>query len=135
MAEAILAEIDAWFEDSILEPLATSVPRQALEDMFSAVTEYHKSGHRICLVGNFAMNSPRDIFSDQIESHFVRWIDALAKCLFRGGVSRRQSQTLACSIISSIQGAITLTRATNRSECFLEAMETTRADACRQITG
>jgi TetR/AcrR family transcriptional regulator, lmrAB and yxaGH operons repressor len=115
MANAVLAEIEAWFETNLFRPLYEgSDPMAGIMAMFGTVTAYFQSGRRICLVGLLALADARERFAQRIARYFVRWRDALADALIRAG----KEPALAEEIVAAIQGALVLARATHDLEIF-----------------
>lgn len=121
MAEAVLTEIDGWFEREIYAPLRDeAAPWPAIDAMFTACDRYFRQGRRVCLVGAFALTDTRDRFATALRSYFAAWIEALATALARmGHPSPGQS---AEAIVGGIQGAIVLSRALDRPEVFTRLM-------------
>lgn len=118
MAEAVLAEIDGWFETHVFAPLSTGEPKTAIAHMLKATGDYFRSGNRICLVGAFALDETRSRFASVINSYFSRWIAALARALERRGHTGQEAAALAEEAVLAIQGALVLSRATNDPAVF-----------------
>ncbi|WP_445679350.1 TetR/AcrR family transcriptional regulator [Radicibacter daui] len=118
MAEAVLAEIDGWFETHVFTPLATAEPKAGITGMLAATGDYFRSGNRICLVGAFALDETRSRFAIAINSYFSRWINALAGALERRGHARPEATALAEDVVLAIQGALVLARATDDPALF-----------------
>ncbi|MBX4869517.1 TetR/AcrR family transcriptional regulator [Rhizobium bangladeshense] len=124
MAGAVLADVDAWFEQAIYRPLRDDDARQAIAAMWVNVNEYFRAGGRICLVGAFALDDTRERFSSAIGDYFLRWIDALRSALMRAGCSDTEAQTLAEEGVCGIQGALVLSRALRDGKVFTRSLET-----------
>lgn len=119
MAQAVLDDVESWFQGEIFAPLRSARPLgERLSLMFSNVIDYFASGHRICLVGVFALGMERDRFEDQIRSFFADWIQALRLALEEGGNSG-QPRELAEEVVSGIQGALILGRGLNDPNRFV----------------
>lgn len=115
MAQAVLAEIDGWFELHLFLPLREDPdPLSAIAAMWRTVDDYFHSGRRICLVGLFALGDGRDRFAQRIAGYFARWRDALADALARAG----KEPALAEEIVAAIQGALVLARALDDPALF-----------------
>lgn len=122
MGEEVLAHIDAWFEAQVYAPLRGSAdPRAAIAAMFAAVEAYFRSGWRICLVGAFALDATRDRFAARVQDYFIRWIEALAAALHKGGAP--DAHALAESVVAGIQGALVLSRALNDPAVFTRQIQ------------
>ena len=134
MAQTVLESVDTWFEENIFRSLAEDKPDQAIDNMFSAVVEYFRSGQRVCLVGAMALDSSRDAFAEKISGYFRRWIHTLSAALRRSGFSERDAARLAQEVVSRIQGAIVLSRAINDNTIFIDTIESLRA-RCSTIDG
>lgn len=124
MAGAVLADIDAWFEQAVYRPLRNDDARQAIAAMWLNVGDYFRSGGRICLVGAFALDDTRERFSSAIGDYFIRWIEALRSALIRAGCAEREAQMLAEEGICGIQGALVLSRALKDEAVFTRSLET-----------
>jgi len=110
MAEAVLSEIDLWFEDHVFAPLReSSRPENAIAAMFDSVDGYFHSGQRVCLVGALALGDTRDRFARAVKSYFARWVDALAE-----------------EVVGGIQGAIVLARALDDPRAFSRTLNRMR---------
>lgn len=119
MADAVLGEIDAWFESNIFSPLANEAnPVRGIRHMMQAVDVYFESGERICIVGAFALNNIRDLFADRIRSFFSVWVATLSGALRRGGVKPSIAEALAEETIGAIQGALVMSRAFEEPQLF-----------------
>lgn len=119
MAAAVLADIDGWFAAHVFAPLREGGdPRQAMAAMFDAVTDYFRSGRRVCLVGALALGDTRDRFAGPVRSYFASWIEALAAALVKSGRSPEAAVTLAEETVAGVQGAIVLARALDRPKVF-----------------
>jgi len=123
MAEAVLAQVDAWFKHHVFEPLNEAADAmEGIRAMFDDVGRYFLSGRRVCLVGVFALGSERDRFSNRVRDYFAAWIDALAAALVRTGRTPQEAQALAREVVGGIQGALVLARALNQTEIFTETL-------------
>lgn len=119
MLTAVLGDIDTWFETAVFHPLDHTIDaRAAIMAMFDAVTEYFRSGERVCLMGALGMGRSRDPFGDAVAGYFSRWIAALAKCLTDGSVRKPAALSFAEDVVAGIQGAIVLSRALDDREVF-----------------
>jgi len=127
MAQAVLAEIDDWFERHVFRPLAGAAEAaQAIDAMFTAVESYFRSGRRVCLVGLLALSDSRDRFGAAIASYFRRWTDALTAALRRAGEA--EAEAVAEDIMAAIQGGLVMARALNEPELFCRVI-----GRCRKI--
>ncbi len=121
MAEAVLENIDHWFKDNVFTPLReTDDNISSINAMFKSVDEYFNSGHRICLVGAFALDNTRDLFTEKLRDYFKEWIDALSLALKRLG--HRHARATAEEIVIEIQGALVLARSQNDSKAFTRTL-------------
>ena len=122
MAAAVLAEIDAWFEAHVFAPLrGVQDPDRAVGAMLESIGRYFHSGRRVCLVGLFALGDAHGIFARPVRTYFRRWVDALATALVRGGLAPASAADLAEDAVTTIQGAIVLTRALEDPRVFERA--------------
>ncbi|MBD9390093.1 TetR/AcrR family transcriptional regulator [Agrobacterium sp. AGB01] len=127
MVQAVLAEIERWFEDAVYSPLRNgSDANAAIGDMLDSTDRYFKSGERVCLVGALAVSNTRDLFAKAIRGYFAAWIDALQSALVRRGMEAGQSRILAEEAVLSIQGAIVLSRAMDDPTVFQRAINQLR---------
>lgn len=126
MAAAVLADVDAWFEENIFVPLREEEPRAAIDGMWRSVEAYFRSGRRVCLVGAFALEETRDRFAGAISSYFSRWIHALELAFCRLGSSGQEAGAMAADVVLGIQGAIVVSRALADPRVFEKASERIR---------
>ncbi|MBB4953802.1 AcrR family transcriptional regulator [Agrobacterium vitis] len=127
MVRAVLTEIEQWFEDAVYAPLRNgSDANAAIDTMLDAVTDYFKSGRRVCLVGALAVGNTRDRFSQAIQGYFVSWVDALQSALIRQGKDDSLARALSEDAVLSIQGAIVLSRALDDPAVFQRAIDQLR---------
>jgi AcrR family transcriptional regulator len=127
MAAEILAYIDSWFVAAMFEPLERDEPRGAIERMWTTTDAYFRSGRRVCLIGAFALEETRDLFSEAIKRYFQRWMAALAGALARAGVEAAEAERLAEGTVVGIQGALTLSRALDDEAIFGRTIERLKA--------
>jgi TetR/AcrR family transcriptional repressor of lmrAB and yxaGH operons len=123
MAAAVLADIDAWFENNVYRTLREADdPRRAIADMCRSVVGYFRSGRRICLVGAFALDNARDRFAAEIRNYFVAWTEALSVALARAGYGPQTARHRAEEAVANIQGALVLSRALGDASVFERAL-------------
>ena len=119
MMEAVLADIDRWFAETIFSPLENARdPGAAITAMIEDVTAYFRSGRRVCLVGSLGLNTAGSAFAAKVKGYFARWISALAHCLEVGKAPPALAARLAEDAVSGIQGAIVLARALGDDAVF-----------------
>ena len=127
MVQAVLADIQRWFETAIYSPLRDeSDASGAINAMLDETSTYFKSGRRVCLVGALAVGNTRDRFTDAIRGYFLGWIEALQLALVRQGRDSELARSLSEEAILTIQGAIVLTRALDDAAVFQRAIEQLR---------
>lgn len=112
MANAVLDEIDGWFETCLFRPLreepdAAAAIRASLRD----TDTYFRSGQCVCLVGVLALGDIRDRFAERINAYFAAWRDALAAALRRIGHDDDTARNLAEDAVATIQGGLVASRA------------------------
>lgn len=128
MAAAVLAQIDAWFEVHVFAPLRSAHdPSRAVGATIDSIERYFNGGRRVCLLGVFALGDARDIFARPVREYFLRWIEALTSALSRGGLPPNTAAELAEDAVTTIQGAIVLTRALDDPQIFERAGNRVRA--------
>jgi AcrR family transcriptional regulator len=128
MAEAVLDEIHAWFENAVFSPLENATdPASGIRLMFDAVEAYFLSGRRVCLVGGLAIGNVRDRFAERIHHYFQRWVEELAGALRRGGLKAKDARPLAEDVVAGIQGAIILARGLDEPDIFKRTLARLRS--------
>ncbi|MCM0021056.1 MAG: TetR/AcrR family transcriptional regulator [Tagaea sp.] len=128
MAEAMLAETDAWFEGNVFAPLR-AIPandkaeaRARLAEMCRAVEKEFRSGRRVCPFGLFALTDTRERYAPRIRSYFQRWVEAVARALVAAGRAPAEARTEAFDAVAGIQGALVLARAADNPPAFAGAL-------------
>lgn len=133
MVEAVLAEIEAWFEAQVFAPLRQADdPAAAIAAMFTTMTDYFRSGRRVCLVGALSLSDARDRFGQALRRYFALWVEALTGALTRAGHPPETATALAEDIVGGIQGAVVLARALDRPETFERILGCLRARSLPQ---
>lgn len=136
MMEAVLADVDRWFAETIFAPLEQPMdPAAAVTGMVEDVTAYFRSGRRVCLVGALGLNTGGEAFAATINGYFSRWIAALAHCLEVANVPAESAAQLAEEAVSAIQGAIVLARALGDDGAFNRIVDRQRASLLGAIRG
>lgn len=123
MAEAVLAEVDAWFDANIFQPLREETDAaRAIARTLKAVEDYFRSGRRVCLVGALALTDSRDLFARRIKGYFTHWNEALAHALARAGHDKKSARALSEEALAAIQGGLVMARAMNDPALFQRAL-------------
>ncbi|MDE2517255.1 MAG: helix-turn-helix transcriptional regulator [Rhodospirillales bacterium] len=121
MMQAVLAEIDAWFEQRIFAPLREDAdPAAAIAAMLDTVAAYFHGGRRVCLPGALGLGDARAPFAQILSGYFTRWTASLAAALAR--LDHADADALAEEALAAIQGAIVLSRALDRAEPFMRVL-------------
>lgn len=124
MAEAVLEDIDQWFEEYVFIPLREcDDPAAGIKSMFKEVNRYFNSGNRICLVGAFALDNTRDQFPEKIKEYFKAWVDSLTVTVKKICSTQTEARMMAEETVAGIQGALVLARAQNQSKVFTRIMK------------
>jgi len=124
MAEAVLDDIDEWFEVYVFKPLRECEDTiTGVKFMFKQVNHYFDSGNRICLIGAFALDNTRDQFHNKIKNYFKAWVDALAVALKRKCITQSEAKTLAEDAVITIQGALVLARSQADAKIFTRTLK------------
>ncbi|HEY0189092.1 MAG TPA: hypothetical protein VGC67_16505 [Cellulomonas sp.] len=79
--------------------------------MLDVVTDCFGSGRRLCLVGRVGLEPGLGDLGEALADCFVRWQEALAGALHRGGRPTSAAEALAEDLLVAIQGAPILARA------------------------
>ncbi|MEH3145326.1 MAG: TetR/AcrR family transcriptional regulator [Methylobacterium frigidaeris] len=124
MAQAVLDDVEAWFEASVFAPLRdTADPAAGLRTMMAETRTYFRSGNRMCLVGILALTAERDPFAGKIAGYFSAWRAALATAL-RGRDGSEAVEIVAEECVAAIQGALILSRALDEPDVFERVLST-----------
>lgn len=124
MAEAVLDDIDLWFEENVYRPLRENKDSIAgINSMFKEVHRYFDSGNRICLVGAFALDNTRDQFSEKVHSYFKAWVQSLSAALKRCGFTQGEAKIAAEDVVGGIQGALVLARSQDDPKIFTRTLK------------
>lgn len=127
MAAEVLTEIDGWFAREVFEPLRDDTDaKRGLAQMLDAVDAYFRSGHRVCLVGVFALGAARDEFGKALRGYFDAWRDAIVVALVREGHRKPEARDLAEEVLAAIQGALVLARGQHDPAIFARALDRLR---------
>ncbi len=112
MAEAVLADLTAWFNDHVFAPLrGAEPPEDRIAAMLAEVNDYYRGGSAVCLFGFFAMGETRERFSAPVADFFANWIASLSAALAEAGVEPEEAIRRAADGLMEIEGALLLSRA------------------------
>ncbi|MEU8821443.1 TetR/AcrR family transcriptional regulator [Actinoplanes sp. NPDC048796] len=112
MGRAVLAEVQAWFEEQVFEPLRASEDADsAVVKMARTVEEYFLSRQRVCLFAVMALGGERETYAEAVRIYFSDWVGLLAQALGRGGIAEQDAADLAMDAVATIQGGLILARA------------------------
>ncbi|PRY12600.1 TetR/AcrR family transcriptional regulator [Kineococcus rhizosphaerae] len=112
MARAVLAEVQAWFEEQVFEPLRTAQDADAaVVEMARTVQDYFLSRQRVCLFAVMALGGERETYAEAVRTYFSEWVGLLAGTLQRAGIAEREAADLATDAVATIQGGLVLARA------------------------
>jgi AcrR family transcriptional regulator len=125
MAQAVIDEVDRWFEANVFTPLRSLDPGSGIARMLTQTSEYSESGRRACVLGLFALGDTRDRFAEPVRAYFARWTEALTSALSRAGRLPHVAAELAEYAVSTLQGALVLSRALNDPSVY--------GRACRRV--
>ena len=124
MAEAVLDDVEEWFETHVFSNLRNSKnPKAGIKQMFADVDHYFCSGNRICLLGSFALDDTRDQFATRVNTYFTSWCEALADTLKRNGLTPKKATDTAEFTVASIQGALVLARSQDDPKVFTRVLK------------
>jgi TetR/AcrR family transcriptional repressor of lmrAB and yxaGH operons len=119
MAAAVLDSVRVWFDVHVFDGLREAEePAAAIAAMFIAVRSYFTSRQLVCLFGAFALGQEHETFAAPIVRYFETWILVLSSAIERCGVPAVASRLLATDVVTDIQGALVLARATGGAESF-----------------
>ena len=135
MTNAVLAEIDAWFQREVYQPLRDWPDAAAgIDHMFEEVERYFLSGRKVCLVGVFALVNVRDRFAERVSSYFADWVQALQAALQRSDTEESKAASLAEEVVAAIQGGLVLARAMDDPALFVRTLQRWQQRLQREIT-
>jgi TetR/AcrR family transcriptional repressor of lmrAB and yxaGH operons len=127
MADAVLADIDGWFEANIFAPLRDEDgDLRQIDRMFAALDRYFRSGRRVCLAGVFALGGAPDPLGARVRDYFAAWIDALAAALARAGLRTAEARHTAEDVVAAVQGALVLARGVDDPALFARVLARSR---------
>jgi TetR/AcrR family transcriptional repressor of lmrAB and yxaGH operons len=120
MAQAVLAQAEAWLDAHVLTPLAgPGTPPARLEQMAQALDAFYMQGSSSCLLDALSLGEGGEQFRDHIQAAFTRWIDALSALVIEHtGCPTVEAQRRSEDAVLSIQGALVLARGTGKTEPF-----------------
>lgn len=112
MAEAVLDEVAAQFEQQVFDPLLGAGPAQErISTMLLILDGQFEGGLAPSLFSLFSHGPKRDLFGDRIAAFYGRWIASLGKALSETGMARSDAVRRAADAVMVIEGALLLSRA------------------------
>lgn len=122
MAQEVLTDAHAWLMAEVVAPLRSdAAPHERIATMTAALDAFYEGGSRACLLNMLAAPpEPDSPFADAIRTSLDAWIDALAQCARDAGASAPERR--ATLVVSTVQGALVLSRGLGRTEPFRLAL-------------
>jgi TetR/AcrR family transcriptional regulator, lmrAB and yxaGH operons repressor len=134
MVEAVLAHLSEWLGANVLAALqskGTAIVR--LKRMCDRVMELYENGNQPCLSAILLLGSARDVFHDQVEQRYRRWIEAIAEVLIEAGFEAAVAQERGEDAIIALQGSLIVSQGLNDSRPFQRVMKQLPQQLCRQV--
>lgn len=134
IARAVLTSVQEWFEKNVYTPLDS--PESLVNDldrMYEATIRFFREGNRVCVPGSFALHDARDLFPDEIERYFRRWIDSLSGFLIRHGLPGKEAKDTALETVALIQGGLVMGRAFKTPKIFVSILEKNKKQLKKRI--
>ncbi|PZW45943.1 TetR family transcriptional regulator [Humitalea rosea] len=136
MAAAVLADVEAWFQQHVLVPLAREPAARGIALMADAMETCFVGGEKGCVFAVFALAGKSARFAAELKRFFGNWQDALAEALIRAGQPPASAHAAAEARIADLYGALVLSRAMDDPEPFGRALARLRTfDAAALVPG
>ena len=109
MAMAVLASLNAWTRERVIEPLrGGGSPQERVKKMIHELDELYAGGRDACVLGNLVVGGARTKFQAHLVKSFSAWVDALQAIAVEAGVPKKQARERAEDVVLTIQGALVL---------------------------
>ncbi len=123
MAEAVLDEHAAQFENQVFAPLAGTEPlRKRIDRMLLVLDSEYNGGTAPSLFSLFSQGPKRDQFGGRIAAFYARWITSLSSALAENGLPRAEAVRRAADAVMVLEGALLLSRALSDTGPFQRVM-------------
>ncbi len=128
MARAVAERGLAQLRIEVFAPLRAEAPlAKKIGAMMKTVNQLYDNGRAPCIVASL-LNAPEEAgLADALAPIVSEWIDALAEALKMAGVKPAEARRRADAALITIQGGLTVARATGRIEIFAHALKSARA--------
>jgi len=124
MAEAVLAYVSQWFEETILAPLhSEGKPAERIRLMGDRLSQFYDCGQNACLMAVFTLGESNDLFHEQVNQALNAWINSLTEVLIEAGLPLKQARQRAEDAVIQVQGALVLTRGLNSTKPFERVLQ------------
>jgi TetR/AcrR family transcriptional regulator, lmrAB and yxaGH operons repressor len=129
MAVAVLARIEAWMREYVLEPLrGQGSPRARLHAMLDALDELYAGGTNACVLGALVTGGSRVKFQAYLQSAFALWIEALRALAAEAGIAESEARDHAEDAVVRIQGALIVAAGLDDPTPFRRALRNVERD-------
>lgn len=123
MAQAVLAYLNDWRQQHVLEPLqADGTPKERLIRMTQALCEVYQQGAVPCMLAVLNMGSTRESFLPQIQPALSSLMNAIAAVVMDAGFAESIAMERAENAVIQIQGSLMLSRALQNNAAFKRVM-------------
>lgn len=126
MAAAVLAYIDEVIEQNIVTPLKdpSLPPKEKAAILLESIRQIYNGGKHSCLLNILSYpTTGKDPFADTIKKTFQTLSNAVSGLLRECGADADRADKLANTALMLLQGSLVLSRGTNSTKPFQDAME------------
>jgi TetR/AcrR family transcriptional repressor of lmrAB and yxaGH operons len=124
MADEVLARVEAWISDNVVDVLALpDPPAERLSQLAASFGDLYSGGTRSCLLNMLAGLSGRGgPFDDRVARAFGTLIAAFAAFAATQGVPPEDALARATRALMLVQGSLVLSRGLGRTQPFEAAL-------------
>lgn len=125
MAAACLEQVEEGFRQRVLSVLRSDrSPEARIRQVTKELRAYYEDGRLGCLIGAFALETPRTHFAPALQRMLGDWIAGTAKLFMDQGIPRKRARDAAEEFVCAIQGALILSSTLDSKRPFLRAVKT-----------
>jgi len=119
IAMAVAAEVGAWFQANVLDPLAGSgPPRKRVSLVAAKLREFYAGGTKPCVMEVLSIRGGSEELQRGLKSAMQALLTAFAQIAKESGVSSAAARSRAEEAVVRLEGSLILARVLGDAACF-----------------
>lgn len=125
MTKAVLDFVDGWVQMNIYDVLVDKreSPQQRLVKALKNINNLYHEGEAICISRALSMETGMELFGDQIESGFDKWVESFTHLGMDLGWKKSKAEEEGLKTLIGIQGSLVVSKGLRKKAIFQKNLE------------